>query len=328
MQLTVVSEAEIRRLVDPPSAVSAVRSALVQLARGEATMPAPSEMDLAEVRGDMHVKGAFLHGADFFSYKAASGFYDNPRLGLPVNAGLVLVFDARTGFPRAVLFDNGYLTDIRTGAAGAVAADLLAIGQVEKVAVIGAGVQARRQLELLREVRQPNQVSVWSRRAESASSYAVEMSNALGVPVVAEPSARSAVDGAAIVVTTTPARRPLVLSEWCGPGQHITAVGADLPDKQELEPALFGRADKVVVDSRAQALRSGDTHHAVEEGILTEDQIHAELGEIAAGLRPGREGEDELTIADLTGVGVEDAAMANLVASVVAEGDVGRRLEI
>jgi ornithine cyclodeaminase len=327
MQVRVVSEAMIRELVSPADAVAAVRQALVQLARGEAVMPEPSEMDLAEARGDMHVKGAYLKGAPYFSYKAASGFYGNPDRGLPVNAGLVLVFDAQTGFPSAILFDNGYLTDVRTGAAGAVAADLLARPAVGKVAIIGAGIQARRQLEMLLQVRSPSQVSVWARRPEQAAEYAREMTGA-GVPVTAAPSARAAVEGADVVVTTTPSREPLLRAGWFEPGQHVTAVGADLPDKQELDPQLFARADKVVADSISQAVRSGDIHHAIESGQFGRGDIHAELGEIALGSKPGRESDAELTIADLTGLGVEDAAMANLVAARLEGGAAGQAIEI
>jgi ornithine cyclodeaminase len=328
MRLTLLSEADIRGLVEPADAVDAVRAAFVSLAEGRVTMPAPSEMYFEEARGDIHVKGAFLHGAPYFSYKAASGFYDNPRLGLPTNAGLVLVFDARTGFPAAVLLDNGYLTDLRTGAAGAVAADLLARRDVDTVAILGAGVQARRQLELLTAVRSPTLVQVWARRPEQAQEYAAEMGGRLGVEVRVAPDARSAIEGATVVVTTTPAREPLVEAAWLSPGQHLTAVGADVPEKQELAPDVFGRIDKVVVDSRAQALRSGDTQGAVAAGVIAADDIHAELGEIAAGMRPGRESDDEITLADLTGLGAQDAAMANLVTERAVAAGLGRTIEI
>jgi ectoine utilization protein EutC len=328
VQVRVVTEQALRELISPADAVTAVRQALVQQARGEAVTPEPSELDLARARGDMHVKGAYLEGAPYFSYKAASGFYDNPRRGLPVNAGLVMVFDAETGFPSAILFDNGYLTDVRTGAAGAVAADLLAVPDVARAAILGAGIQARRQLEMLLQVRSPGEVSVWARRPEQAAEYAREMAAGLGVPVTPAPSAQAAVDGADIVVTTTPSREPVVSADWFGPGQHITAVGADLPAKQELDPRLFARADKVVVDSVSQAVRSGDTHHAIESGLLSQADIYAELGEIAAGRRPGRERAEELTIADLTGLGVEDAAMANLAVAAIAAAGVGQVIEI
>ncbi len=328
MKLTLLTERTIRGIIEPLDAIGAVRDAFVSLAEGRVTMPAPSEMDLAEVHGDMHVKGAYLHGAPYFSYKAASGFYDNPRLGLPTNAGLVLVFDSRTGFPVAILLDNGYLTDLRTGAAGAVAAELLAPRQVDKVAVLGAGVQARRQLEMLTAVRSPELVEVWARRPEQAAAYAASMSEQLGLRVRIAGDRRQAVEGATIVVTTTPSREALVEAAWLSPGQHLTAVGADLPDKQEIAVDVFARVDKIVVDSRAQALRSGDTHFAVEAGVIDVGAIHAELGEIAAGLRPGRETDDEITLADLTGLGAQDAAMANLVTERALASGLGDTIEI
>jgi ornithine cyclodeaminase len=154
------------------------------------------------------------------------------------------------------------------------------------------------------------------------------MGGRLGVEVRVAPDARSAIEGATVVVTTTPAREPLVEAAWLSPGQHLTAVGADVPEKQELAPDVFGRIDKVVVDSRAQALRSGDTQGAVAAGVITADDIHAELGEIAAGMRPGRESDDEITLADLTGLGAQDAAMANLVTERAVAAGLGRTIEI
>lgn len=328
MEVQIATEDVIRRLIEPAEAIEAVRGALAKLAMGEAIMPDPSQMDLAEMRGDMHVKGAYLTGTQFFSFKAASGFYDNPSKGLPANAGLVMVFDAATGFPRAILFDNGYLTDLRTGAAGAVAADVLARGEVAKAAVLGAGTQARRQMEMLVQVRPLGEVSVWARRPEQAAEYAAEMGGRLGLPVTVAGSVREAVEGAGVVVTTTPAREPLFPAGWIRPGQHVTAVGADLPDKQELDPALFELADKVVVDSVSQAVHSGDTHHAIEAGRFSGDRIHAELGQIVAGTVPGRGSDAEITVADLTGLGVEDAAMANLVTERLIAESAGWPVEI
>lgn len=328
MKVRLLTEPEIRALVGPADALPAVRDAFVALARGQAVLPNPSDLDLAEVRGDMHVKGAWMRGAPYFSFKAASGFYDNPGLGLPVNAGLVMVFDARTGFPVGILFDNGYLTDLRTGAAGALAADLLARPSVGAAAVLGAGVQARRQLEALALVRRPERVLVWGRNPEAAERCAAEVGAALGVPATVAATAREAVEGADVVVTATPARAPILESAWVRPGTHVTAVGADLPGKQELDPALLARADKVVADRLSQALSSGEIHHAVEAGLIAPADVHAELGEIAAGLKPGRERDDEITVADLTGVGIQDAAMANLTMVLASEAGAGREVEV
>jgi len=328
MQVRVLLEEEVRGLIGPAAALAAVRAAFAALGRGEATLPGVIGFDVPAHRGEVHVKGAYLHGQPYYSIKEAAGFYANPERGLPAGSGLVLVFDATTGFLAAVLFDNGYLTELRTGSAGALAADLLARRHIGRVAVIGAGSQARYQVEALGLVRRPESVVVFDRTPARAAAYAREMQERLGLPFAAAASAREAVEGADVVITATPSRAPIVRAEWLGPGAHVTAVGADGPDKQELEPAVLARADKVVVDRLDQCLRLGELHHAVEAGLLTPAGVWAELGELAAGTKPGRESEDEITVADLTGVGIQDAAVANVVVAEAVRRRVGRTLEI
>lgn len=328
MQVRVLLEPEIRGLIGPAAALPAVRAAFAALARGEATLPGVIGFDVPAHRGEVHVKGAYLHGAPYYSIKEAAGFYANSERGLPVGSGLVLVFDATTGFLAAILFDNGYLTELRTGAAGALAADLLARRRVERVAVIGAGSQARFQVEALALVRRPGSVTVFGRTPARAAAYAREMQERMGLPVAVAASAREAVEGADVVITVTPSRAPIVRAEWLGPGAHVTAVGADGPDKQELEPEVLARADKVVADRLDQCLRLGELHHAVEAGLLAAGDVWAELGEMAAGLKPGRESENEITVADLTGVGIQDAAVASVVVAEAVRRNVGRRIEI
>jgi len=328
MQVRVLLEAEIRGLIGPAAALPAVRDAFAALARGEATLPGVIGFDVPAHRGEVHVKGAYLHGAPYYSIKEAAGFYANSERGLPVGSGLVLVFDATTGFLTAILFDNGYLTELRTGAAGALAADLLARRRVDRVAVIGAGSQARFQLEALSLVRRPASVTVFGRSPARADAYAREMQGRIGLPVRVAASAREAVEGADVVITATPSRAPIVRAEWLGRGAHVTAVGADGPEKQELEPEVLARADKVVADRLDQCLRLGELHHAVEAGLLAAGDVWAELGELAAGLKPGRESEDEITVADLTGVGIQDAAVASVVVGEAVRRNVGRTIEI
>ena len=328
MQARVLLEAEIRELIGPAAAYAAVRDAFIALARGQATLPGVIGFDVPAHQGEVHVKGAYLHGRPFYSIKEAAGFYGNAEKGVPVGSGLVLVFDATTGFLAAVLFDNGYLTELRTGAAGALAADLLARRRVGKAAVIGAGSQARFQLEALALVRRPESVAVFSRTPARSAAYAREMERRIGIPVNVAGSAQAAVAGADVVITATPSRAPIVLAQWLGPGSHVTAVGADGPEKRELEPAVLARADKVVVDRLDQCLRLGELHHAVEAGVLSAGDVWAELGELAAGIKPGRQSDDEITVADLTGVGIQDAAVANVVVAEALRRDVGRTLEI
>lgn len=328
VEIRLLFEPEIRILIGPKEAFEAVREAFVKLARGEVMLPGIIGMDIPETRTEAHIKGAYLRGAPFFSIKAASGSYNNPPKGLPVSGGLVLVFDATTGFPRAILFDNGYLTDLRTGAAGALAADLLAKKDVGQVGIVGAGTQARFQLEALLGVRRPNSVVAWGRSLVKATAYANEMERRLGVRIKVASSVEAAVDGSDVVITVTPSTQPLVRADRVGLGAHVTAVGSDGPGKQELEATVLGKADKVVADCLEQCLHYGEIHHAVEAGVLRKEDVYAELGEIAADMKKGRESDEEITVADLTGVGVQDAAVANLVVEEALRRGLGKVIEV
>jgi len=267
-------------------------------------------MDLPGVSGEVHVKGAWIHGDSVFAFKVATGFYDNATAGLPTGSGLVLVFDATTGFPLALLADNGYLTDLRTAAAGALAARLLSPDRPLSAAVLGTGVQARMQLRLIRRVRTVREVRAWSPHAESRARYAAEMTGVLGVPVTPHDTPQETVAGADLVVTATPSRAPLLEAGMLRPGVTVVAVGSDGPDKTELAPDVLAGAGKVVTDVTSQCLRLGELHHAVAAGLMTPSAVHAELGQILVGDRPGREGSETI-VCDLTGVGVQDAAIAS-----------------
>ncbi len=328
MELRVLTEAEIRGLLGPQEAYEAVRDAFVRLAKGQAVLPGVLSLDIPETRTEAHVKGAYLRGSKHFAIKAASGSYDNPSRGLPSGGGMVLVFDATTGLPTAVLFDNGYLTDVRTGAAGALAADLLAKASIERVGMLGVGNQARYQLEALLRVRRPKAVVAWGRDRGKAEAYASEMTAKHRVPVEAVGSPEVACRGSDLIVTVTPSQEPLVHVNWIEPGTHITAVGSDAPEKQELDPEILRRADKVVADRLDQCLRLGEIHHAVDVGVIRRDAVSAELGEIAAGLKPGRTSDQEITVADLTGVGVQDAAVADRVVDDALRRNLGRILSV
>lgn len=328
MELRVLTEAEIRGLLGPKEAYEAVRDAFVRLAKGQAVLPAVLSLDIPETRTEAHVKGAYLRGSKHFAIKAASGSYDNPSRGLPSGGGMVLVFDATTGLPAAVLFDNGYLTDVRTGAAGALAADLLAKASIDRVGILGVGNQARYQLEALLRVRRPKAVVAWGRDRGKAEDYASEMTAKHRVPVEAVGSPEVACRGSDLIVTVTPSQEPLVHVNWIEPGTHITAVGSDAPEKQELDPEILRRADRVVADRLDQCLRLGEIHHAVDAGVIRREGVFAELGEIAAGLKPGRASDQEITVADLTGVGVQDAAVADRVVDDALRQNLGRILNV
>ena len=314
--ILILREPEIRRLLDPAACITAVEAALTAYSTGRAMLPDVIGLEIPEHRGEIHVKAGHLRDAPHYAVKVASGFPDNPARGHPSSDGLVLVFDARTGELAALLLDRGYLTDLRTAAAGAVAARHLARREIRTVGVVGSGGQARHQLRLLALVRPFEEVRIWGRHPDRAQACAEELAgdaSLAGKRFQVADSVRGAVELSDLVITVTASREPLVRSEWIAPGTHVTAVGSDGPDKQELDPALLARADRVVADSLSQCTRLGEIHHALAAGVLTEDRIAGELGLIAAGMRPGRRSESEITIADLTGVGVQDVAAASLV---------------
>jgi ornithine cyclodeaminase len=260
--------------------------------------------------------------------KVASGFYSNPSKGLPVGAGLVLAFAADSGQPEALLLDNGLLTDMRTGAAGAVSANHLARRELAKVAVIGAGIQARCQLRALRCVRALPLISVWSRNLDRAELMADEISAELGTELNVSATAEDAVRGADLVITVTPSREPVVRGEWLSPGVHVIAVGSDMPEKRELDADVLRRADVVVADRIDQCIRSGELHHALADGAITAGDIAGELGEVVLGTVAGRSDENQISVCDLTGVGVQDAAAASVVLRAAATSDLGRELAL
>jgi ornithine cyclodeaminase len=312
MDVRVLSEPEIRELIGPAEALAAVREAFIAFADGRATLPGVIGLELPEQEGEVHVKGAYLHGAPYWSIKTATGFYGNPALGLPVLGGLSLVFSATTGVLDTLLLDNGYLTELRTGAAGALSADLLAKREIAQALIVGAGSQARYQLEALLGVRQPTRVVVFARRRDAAAAYAAEMRDRFGIDVAVAPDLRQAVAASDLIVTATPSRVPLIEANWPRPGTHFTAMGSDFPDKQELAVDVLRRADLVVADHPPQAASQGEIHHAIAAGRLRVEDVAA-LGEIAAGRVPGRGDDEQITVADLTGLGIQDAALANAV---------------
>ena len=302
--IPLIDEPALRRVVTPERAVNTIRAAFKADGEGRTRVPPVINLDIPGARGEFHIKTAHITGVPHVAVKVASGFFDNPSKGLPSGSGLMALFDAATGLPVALLLDNGFLTDIRTGAAGAVAADYLARQQIRAVGVIGSGVQARFQVECLRVVREFSKVVAWSPTPARLHAYCEEM-RAKGFDVAPAASASDVCKAADLLVTATPAHQPLVQCGWLRPGMHVTALGADSPGKQELDTECLLRADLVVADRVSQCSAFGELSHA--QGAA----VHAELGEIVAGRKPGRTAEEQLTIADLTGVGFQDTAIAS-----------------
>ena len=308
--IPILDEASLRAVVTPDRAVAVVRDAFRADGEGRAHVPSVINLEITAARGEFHVKTAHIEGVPYIGVKIASGFYDNPSKGLPSGSGLIALFDAGTGLPAALLLDNGFLTDIRTGAAGAVAADYLARREISTVGVIGSGVQARHQVRCVRVVRPFRRLIAWSPTRARLDAYCAEMAME-GYEVAAADSPEEVCAEADLLITTTPAQAPLVHAAWLRNGMHVTAVGADSPGKHELEPACLDMADLVVVDHLGQCAAFGELKHALDAALLTRDDVHAELGEIVAGKKTGRTGDAAITIADLTGVGFQDTAIAS-----------------
>ncbi len=311
MSVLILDEQEIRRCVSmTPEAAEAVAVGFTRLSEGRVSMPPVVRVDIPAHRGEVDIKTAYIEGFDRFAIKVASGFFDNPSQGLPYGSGLMLVMSATTGLLEAVLLDNGYLTDLRTGVAGALAARYLAPQRIDTAGVVGSGMQARFQLRGLRLVRDFRRILVHGRNAAAVERYADEMRRELGVEVTVAESVEQVVRESQFVVTTTPTREPYLRAEWLHPGLHITAVGADGEHKQEIHATCFARADRIACDSRWQCARLGELHHAIDAGVIGDVERVSELGELTAGRRDGRANDAEITLCDLTGVGVQDTTIA------------------
>ncbi len=327
MKIKILNESEIRQCVPLDlEAVKVVEQAFVALSEGRASTPLMS-IPVPQYNGEMHVKSAVIQGLDSFAVKIASGFFDNPKLGLPSGSGMMLLFDAHTGFPQAVLLDNGYLTHTRTGAAGAIAAKYCALQNIETAGLIGAGRQGGFQLRALKLVRNFKQALVYDKDAARLKQFAEEMTSILGLRVAITTSTEDVVRKSQVLITATPSREPFIRAEWLHPGLHITALGADNGHKQELFPEVLARADRRICDLKAQVFRLGEHHFAAEAGLLSEQDALDEIGEVAAGRKVGRASDEEITVCDLTGVGVQDTAIALLAYQKAGDANVGVQIE-
>ncbi|MCD1632494.1 ectoine utilization protein EutC [Martelella mediterranea] len=293
-------------------AVACVENAFAALAGGKVVMPPILSLAIREANGEVDVKTAYVPGLDSFAIKVSPGFFDNPKIGLPSTSGLMMVFSARTGVLEALLLDNGYLTDVRTAAAGAVAAKHCSREDSATVCVFGAGMQARLQLQALMLVRPVKKALIWARDIAKAGALAERVARENGIAAVAVADAEAAVSAADIVVTTTPATAPVLKADWLKPGQHVTAMGSDQHSKNEIEPACLARADAYVPDRQSQTAELGELRSAIEAGVVPADRKFAELGDIITGAARARLTPSAITIADLTGTGVQDTAIATL----------------
>jgi ornithine cyclodeaminase len=326
--ITVLNERELRECaVLDRRAVDTIAGAFAALHRGEAVMPPVASMDMAERNAECDVKMAWMRGLDGFAVKVSTGFFDNPSRGLPSLSGMMTLFSTETGRVQAVLLDNGWLTDLRTAAAGAVAARYLARSDARTAAVLGTGLQARLQLEALTLVRGIERAVVWGRDADKAAALARDCTERLGIAMDTAATPAEAIRQADVAVTTTPAREPLVTAEMLHRGLHITAMGSDAEGKSEIAPEAIAAADVYVCDRQAQCAERGELRAAVLAGVVSAHERFPEIGAIAAAEHGGREHDDQVTIADLTGTGVQDTAIAVLALDEATSRRYGTRLD-
>lgn len=306
--MKVFDKQAIMAALDLDLALCRLEEGFLAYSAGLVQVPAVQSFSFIEANGDCCIKSAFLESSDTFTVKVSSGFYDNPSKGLESNDGLMLVMCASTGQPLALLADQGWLTCLRTALAGRIVASQLAPRHVDAIGILGTGVQARLQLEHLMPVTACREVVVWGRSSSGLAAYRA-FAEALGFAVRAVREPRAVAEAANLIVCATPSREALLMSEWVRPGSHITAVGADCAGKQELDPILVASAQCIVVDSAHQCSQYGEVSHALKVGLVGVSQL-TELGTLLAGGAPGRENDEQLTLADLTGVAIQDAQIA------------------
>jgi ornithine cyclodeaminase len=311
--IVILTEAELRSQVQLDlAAIECVEQAFHALATRAVVMPPIMRLDIVENNGEIDVKTAYVPGFDNLAIKVSTGFFDNPKIGLPSSDALMVLFNTRTGIIEALLLENSYLTNLRTAAAGAIAAKYLSRADSRAVAVIGAGVQADLQLEAVTLVRDIESATIWARDSAKAEAAAARLGKRLKIPVAASDSVQAATAEADIIVTTTPAHEPLLLAEHVRAGQHITAMGSDAEHKNEIDPRILADRAKYFCDRLSQVQALGELHHAIEQGMIDAADTFPEIGQVIAHQTPGRMDTDEITLCDLTGTGIQDTAIATL----------------
>jgi ornithine cyclodeaminase len=303
---------QIKEALPSVDLMAEIEAGFVAYSQGRAVVPPVGELIMENPPGEVHIKYGYIADDDYYVIKIASGFFENSKLKLPTSNGMMLVFSQKTGAPEAMLLDEGYLTDVRTAVAGAIAAKYLAPSNVERIGIVGTGMQARLQLEYLAPVTSCRDVLAWGRTADKLNAYQQDMS-AKGFAVSTTTDAGDIMTSCNLIVTTTSAEDPILRwTDQIKRGTHISAVGSDTEHKQELDAEILRNADLVVADSIPQNVVRGEIHQALKVDAIKEDDL-VELGSIIAGDAKGRESDDQITVADLTGVAVQDIQISKAV---------------
>ena len=302
---------QISGLLGDVDALREMERAFTAYSEGKVQVPPVGELLFPDANGEAHIKYGAIQGGEHFLVKVATGFFDNQRLGLPPFGGCMLLFSQKTGQIEAVLLEEGNLTNLRTAAAGAVAAKYLAPSKVTRIGIVGTGVQGRLQADFLRKVTPCRDLTVWGRDKTKAASAAHDIA-AMGYRTSVAESVQDIARSCNLIVTTTASVQPILRDADVAPGTHITAMGSDTREKIELEPALVRRADIVVVDSLSQSRERGEAYQAFRDTPADAARV-VELGAVISGRAQGRTADSQVTIADLTGVAAQDIAIAEAI---------------
>lgn len=325
MDVLWIDQSDVQSLLDMPSAIEAVEKGFKQHGLKKVQMPAKSYIYFEKHNGDLRTMPVYMEEEDIAGVKIVNVHPDNCQRGLPTVMAVVVLNSTQTGAP-LVIMDGTLLTDMRTGAAGGVAAKYLARKDSHVVGMIGVGDQARTQLLALSLVLDIQEVKLTCRNMEHCDHFEKDMSHMMSCEFLKKDKIQDVCD-CDILVTTTPVREPLVMSEWVQEGTHINAIGADAKGKEELDPGLLLRAT-VIVDDMVQASHSGEVNVPLSKGMITRKDICCELGEIVAGIRPGRRSDDEITIFDSTGLAVQDIVTANMIYRKALEQGIGQDIRM
>ena len=307
----IFDRAQIERALQQVDVTAAIEEGFVSYSEGKVVVPPVGELLFDDPPGDVHIKYGYIKGDEYFVIKVASGFYGNVALGLSPADGLMLVFSQKTAQLRCILLDDGHLTNVRTAAAGAVVARYLAPKKVERIGVFGAGVQGKMQVEALLPIVDCRKVVVWGRSEEELEAYREAMSGHR-LDIQTTLTGDEIAESCNLIVTSTPSHTPLLRAEQIREGTHITAMGSDTQEKNELEPAILGKADLVVADSIEQCRVRGEIYHALTAGVLQDGDV-LELGKVIVDPALQRADDSQITVADLTGVAVQDIQISKAV---------------
>lgn len=304
---------QIKRAVETMNFSSEIEKGFVAYSNGQVVVPPVGELIFEDPPGDTHIKYGYIKGDDCYVIKIASGFYQNVKINLPSSSGLMLVFSQKTGVLETVLLDEGFLTNVRTAVAGEIVARYMAPREVTSIGVFGTGTMARMQVQILESVTDCKRLMVWGRSEASLEAYKNDMEE-YGYDVQTTLDSADVTDASNLILMTTPSSTPLINVGQIKTGTHITAMGSDTADKQELDAKILGFADIVVADSLSQCQERGEIYQALKTGDLEMEKV-IELGNAIESGQPIRASQDQITVADLTGVAVQDVQIAKVVSA-------------